>query len=347
MLGRIVEWASSLTYEHYAQSLLAPIGITRMRIGGSRLAEKAPGEVIYYDYPDAALVRSAFSQDTTTVPSTYALSIPSMDSHGGWIASAIDLLRFITAVDNRPTPPDILSKASLSNMIARPSPPWGTTEEPYYGMGWEVRNTPDNWWHTGALPGVGTEMVRAGNGFTWVLLFNFRAYRDDNNFFNDMDQLGWNALASVSTWPTNDLFGATLSHDAWKAQHFTNSELSDPQVSGDGADPDGDGLVNLVEYALGTDPKSANQTGRPAVTRVSVGGQDYLALGFRRLLLEQEVEYRVEASDDLVHWEAGPQSVGDSAVNSDGTLTVTYREESPLGAKPHRFLRLSVVRKNG
>ncbi len=87
-----------------------------MRIGGSRLVEKVPGEVTYYDYPAAALVQSVFTQDTTNVPSTYALSYPAMDSHGGWIASAIDLLRFITAVDNRPVPPDILSKTSISNM---------------------------------------------------------------------------------------------------------------------------------------------------------------------------------------------------------------------------------------
>jgi hypothetical protein len=104
-------------------------------------------------------------------------------------------------------------------------------------------------------------------------------------------------------------------------------------------------LVNLVEYALGRDPKAANQVGRPTVSRVSVDGQNYLALRFRRLLLEHEVEYRVEASDDLVHWQAVPQPLDDPVVNSDGTLTVTYRDESPIGAKAERFLRLSISRK--
>jgi hypothetical protein len=160
-----------------------------------------------------------------------------------------------------------------------------------------------------------------------------------------MDQLGWNALASVAKWPTNDLFASTLSYDAWKAQHFTSSELSDPQVSGDGADPDHDGLANLVEYALGHDPTAANQTGRPAVSRVSIGGQGYLALNFRRLLLEHEVEYRVESSDDLVHWQAVPQPADVPVLNSDGTLTVTYRDQSPIGTKTERFLRFSVARK--
>lgn len=89
-----------------------------------------------------------------------------MDSHGGWAASVIDLLRFVSAVDGCAAYSDILSATSISNMTARPSPPWGATQEPYYGMGWFVRNTPGNWLHDGGLPGTRTEMVGAGNGFT-------------------------------------------------------------------------------------------------------------------------------------------------------------------------------------
>ncbi|HUF63630.1 MAG TPA: lamin tail domain-containing protein, partial [Verrucomicrobiales bacterium] len=37
----------------------------------------------------------------------------------------------------------------------------------------------------------------------------------------------------------------------WLARHFTAEEIDDPAVSGDHADPDGDGLSNLIEFALG------------------------------------------------------------------------------------------------
>jgi hypothetical protein len=40
-----------------------------------------------------------------------------MDAHGGWIASAIDLVRFAVHVDDFPQPPDILNATSMQTMI--------------------------------------------------------------------------------------------------------------------------------------------------------------------------------------------------------------------------------------
>jgi len=345
VLGRIIEKLTGTNYDAFVKSLLAQAGVRRMRLAGSREVERAPAEVKYYDYPGASLVTSIFPQDTGPVPLPYDFSYSTMDSHGGWSASALDLLRFITAVDGRSTPPDILSLTSISNMIARPSPPWGPTQEPYYGMGWMVRNTPDNWWHTGALPGTGTEMVRAGNGFTWVALFNFRAYQNDNAFFNDMDALGWNILNAVSQWPTNDFFDATLSYDAWRARRFTSAELNDPAISGDSADPDGDGLPNLVEYALGLAPKSPDAGHGFSSSVQLVNGQPYLTLTFQRLLLAHEVAYSVEVTDDLVHWRQTAQPVGNPSLTPEGYLRATFRDEAALGtATGSHFLRLRISR---
>ena len=44
--------------------------------------------------------------------------------------------------------------------------------------------------------------------------------------------------------------------DAWRFINFTSLELTNPAISGDNADPDGDRLANLMEYALGLPPKS-------------------------------------------------------------------------------------------
>ena len=43
----------------------------------------------------------------------------------------------------------------------------------------------------------------------------------------------------------------------WKARYFTSSELIDPLIGGDAADPDRDGETNLQEYLSGTDPRDA------------------------------------------------------------------------------------------
>jgi hypothetical protein len=199
---------------------LAQVNISRMRIGASRQVDKLPGEVTYYDYPGSPSTSSIFPQDTGLVPWPYNFSCSTMDAHGGWVASVIDLLRFVTAIDGRSPHTNVLSLASVATMTSRPSPPWKHKEEPYYGMGWLVRNTPGNWWHDGSLPGIRTEMVRAGNGFTWALLFNTRP-REDSAFYAEMDKLGWQALSAVPTWPTNDLFDPVLSMNRLKSTHTT------------------------------------------------------------------------------------------------------------------------------
>ena len=44
----------------------------------------------------------------------------------------------------------------------------------------------------------------------------------------------------------------------WRPAHFTAGEIT-AGLAADGADPDGDGISNLNEYLLGTDPRSVTQ----------------------------------------------------------------------------------------
>jgi N-acyl-D-amino-acid deacylase len=212
VLGRIIEKVSGMSYEEFVKTMLARVGIRRMRIGGSRPDERVPGEVTSHDFPGAPRVPSIFPHDKGPVAQPYNFSFQAMDAHGGWIASTVELLRFVTTLDGGGGPLRLLSTASVSTMTARPVPPWGESEEPFYGMGWMIRNTPGNWWHDGSLPGTRSKIVRAGNGFSWVFLFNTRA-EDEAGFSSDLDKLGWQALAAVSDWPTNDLFPVLLPRD--------------------------------------------------------------------------------------------------------------------------------------
>jgi CubicO group peptidase (beta-lactamase class C family) len=183
VLGRIIEKVTGQSYASYVQSaVLGPSGITDMAIAGNTLAARRANEVRYYGQG---------GEDP------YSMQVTRMDSHGGWLASASDLLRFAVRVDGKPGKADILSSASIKQMTT-PS-----TANPGYAKGWQV-NTVPNWWHTGSLPGTGTILVRTASGFTWSALLNTRSL--NANFFSDLDNLMWKVVGEVKSWPTYDLW---------------------------------------------------------------------------------------------------------------------------------------------
>jgi N-acyl-D-amino-acid deacylase len=204
VLGRIIERITGASYAQFVQeAVLAPAGVTRMRLGRSLHGDRAPGEVHYYD---RATVNSVFPGGGA-VPVTYGgFNLEAMDAHGGWVASVVDLLRFETAVDGLPLRPDVLTSASIEIMTAKPPSPLWDGSPVHYALGWLVRPVEGNWWHGGALPGTATLMVHTGTGLAWVALFNARAMRPNSTFENEIDGAMWQAVNGVTTWPTHDLF---------------------------------------------------------------------------------------------------------------------------------------------
>jgi len=124
----------------------------------------------------------------------------------------------------------------------------------------------------------------------------------------------------------------------WNASHFSLSELSDSTVSGPAADPDHDGLANLLEYALATDPRHATDSG-PQLATVEDSGATYLTLTFNRIA-DPALTYLVQTSATLAadSWQNLWSSTG--TANQAGTVTV--RDNTPLATSAARFLRLKV-----
>jgi CubicO group peptidase (beta-lactamase class C family) len=209
VLGRIIEKTTGERYEDFVKTkILRPAGVTAMRLGCTRLQERVPNEVRYYGFPGIGQAQSVFPAGPAKVPWPYGgWSIEAMDSHGGWIASATDLARFIDAVDGRHHHPQVLRPESIRQMIARPAPPLWVGTDTWYGMGWSVRPADGdaNWWHTGSLDGTTTLMVRAGNGLTWVVLLNLRPKNSDG-LSSELDNSMWQAVGQVKRWPNKDLF---------------------------------------------------------------------------------------------------------------------------------------------
>src|SRR5215203_1340688 len=115
ILGRVIERSSGMPYEEYVRArVLQPVGANRTRSGKSRMNGALPDEVRYYVAGmglNAPMVPSVFPGEGA-VPLNYGgYHLEAMDASGAWVSSTVDLLRFVTGVDGRASPPDILSAA--------------------------------------------------------------------------------------------------------------------------------------------------------------------------------------------------------------------------------------------
>jgi len=211
VLGRLIEATSGKRYDSYLiDSVLAPLHVNDMRLARTLASERAPREVRYYVRGDPKAT-SVFAADRgQDVPVQYgAWCIESMDAHGGWLASAIDLVRFCSSFDS-PGDGALLDAAHARIMFQRPA--GENPKEPvFYACGWQVRQVGGgrfNAWHTGLLDGTSTIMVRRHDGTDWAVLFNTDRSQDGQVLSNKIDPLVHAAADAVKSWPTQDLLGS-------------------------------------------------------------------------------------------------------------------------------------------
>jgi hypothetical protein len=153
------------------------------------------------------------------------------------------------------------------------------------------------------------------------------------------------ALQPSANYQFSTLSNATLllkdrPVDAWRVANFSTAELTDPGFSGDLADPDHDGLSNLMEYALGLPPKTFSTN---ALT-VSVQSGS-LTLSYPRAKAATDVTLAVDWSPDLKAWYAGTgwlQPV--DVVDQGATQLITVQATTPVNASLSGFLRLRATR---
>jgi N-acyl-D-amino-acid deacylase len=211
VLGRVIESVAGMPYEKYVRDeILKPIGVTRMRIGATREDQRAAGEVRYYTR-DKRRGGSVFAADLgSSVPVQYGhWYLEAMDAHGGWIASAVDLVRLASSLDDD-AQKRLLSPGALGVMFTPPAAPVardgnGNLAPTYYACGWQVRPVGGtgkiNAWHAGGLDGTSTLLVRRHDGFTWAVLFNTDQTKDLRAPAAAIDGLIHKAVDQVRRWP--------------------------------------------------------------------------------------------------------------------------------------------------
>ncbi|MEI8343180.1 MAG: DUF4394 domain-containing protein, partial [Verrucomicrobiota bacterium] len=145
-------------------------------------------------------------------------------------------------------------------------------------------------------------------------------------------------------------FVVAPARDAWRYARFGTS-AGNPLIGGDAADPDGNGVSNLMEYALGGASGSPANGFLPALSLT--GG--YLSLTFTRPATAGDVIYTVQVSGDLKTWDDGSTygPWGDVAVNAfttellrstnGGVETIRVRDNVITSTAAHRFIRLKVT----
>jgi CubicO group peptidase (beta-lactamase class C family) len=181
ILGRIIEDATGQTYETWVQqNVLGPCGISGMEIAGNTQADRLADEVVYY--PSAG-------------QNAYGMNVTRMDAHGGWIGTAVDLVRFAVHVNGLGPKSAVLNASSVTTMTTAPSVNTG------YAKGW-ARNNVNTWWHNGSLPGTSSIMVRTADGLCWAALINTRT----DGTVGDLDDMMWDVVKKVTDWPAYDLF---------------------------------------------------------------------------------------------------------------------------------------------
>lgn len=119
----------------------------------------------------------------------------------------------------------------------------------------------------------------------------------------------------------------------WQDESFSPAQIT-AGAAADDADPDGDGLANLAEYALGANPNAST----PAFTpQQDANG---LSVVFTRPKGLPNVTYSAESSADMVNW--SPVAL---IVVEDGPEQ-TVRATDPLntGTTQRRFIRLRFTR---
>jgi N-acyl-D-amino-acid deacylase len=216
VLGRVIERASGQPYGEYVRDhVLTPSGISDMGLGRTRREDRAPGEVHYYSPPslDPSESESVFWGEGY-VPLAYgSFYMEALDAHGGWIASAADLVRFTMAVDGQ-RGAALLSPSALQTMGNTPRPKEsgigsGWDMKPVTaGLGWDTKTVPGGveWSHGGALWGSSAAWPFHGpDELTMAFVFNTLP-AEFREFFLEAGTAILTTAGGVQTWPTHDLF---------------------------------------------------------------------------------------------------------------------------------------------
>jgi N-acyl-D-amino-acid deacylase len=197
VLGEVIAKVSGQPYEQYVRDhVLVPAGLRSASLhplGGQYFRNEA---------------RRYLAGTDTELP---AWQQKYSDAAGGWTASAVDMVRFLTALDGS-RGKSLLTEKTFKRMIEPPPPPLKARDNgTYVGLGWDsVIQTEKGYGYfkDGSWYGMRTFMKRLPNGVNWVLLFNASMQPDvqDTRIRADAVHEVRQTLERMTKYPDIDLF---------------------------------------------------------------------------------------------------------------------------------------------
>lgn len=207
------------------------------------------------------------------------------------------------------------------------------------------------WNRSGAAPEVGRVFFEKWNGSGWSILGEgtrlsggweltglslgqagyLRVHADSVGYV-----AGTSGFAAIEQTHVFNFTGIALTPvELWRIEHFGTQ--GDEGTAANTNDYDGDGVPNLLEYALGTDPSDNSSAASPEIAIESVEGVNYLTMTIDKPAETSGIDYVPETSTDLVTWNSGPDYLT-VIEDSTGLLKVRLKDSTNRS-----FLRLRIV----
>ncbi len=145
------------------------------------------------------------------------------------------------------------------------------------------------------------------------------------------DDLGASVVREVRLYPNTPI-------EQWTLDHFGPNP--NPAIAGLTANPDRDGEVNLLEYALAHDPLAAG-VGGITVDLESIGPDKFLRLTLARNPAATDLVFSIEVTGNLTV-PASWSSLG-TTIETNSPTTLRVRDNTPASANSPRHIRLKVT----
>jgi N-acyl-D-amino-acid deacylase len=161
VLGEVIEKVSGQPYEKYVkENVLSPMGVRNASL-------HPPGGAYFQN--EAHRYLAGTENELPAWQQKYS------DAAGGWIASAVDIVRILTALDGSRGKP-FLNEKTFKQMVALPPEPLKPRDNgTHVGLGWDsviVTDKVYGYFKDGSWAGMRAFMKRLPNGVNWALLFN-------------------------------------------------------------------------------------------------------------------------------------------------------------------------------